>query len=372
MAEELDELRVDALHDVAIRAHEVGAVGEKELRIGAQEVRELGERPLVADRLHHAVHLPVDSLHLRESRLVDLLGRAIRGRLDAHVVRVPRGAIGERAHPHRLASAGDVRLREKRVESLVRGLHLLRVRLHCRSGEPLLLRLRNARRKAREHHEHGALHRIVGEQPLHLLGHIAQRDLRSGHLRGKPLLQQRDVLIDHGAEPVDARDDVLVVLDRRVRIQLHRLREELRTTARVDREILSGKASAGDRVFRAAAKEIVVELIVRRERCAIDRRDHCERILQLLLSQRDRVERRIGPPAVLPLVSRIRGRLGILGVAIVPVEREQLVQAHAIRLLPFLGDERLIARGPVGAIDALRERRTRGERDERERDRDRG
>ena len=195
MSEELDELRVDALHDVAIGAHEIGAVGVEELRVGAKKVRELRERPLVADRLHHAVHLAADAFHLREPRLVDLLRRAIRGGLDAHVVRIPRRAVGERAHPHGLSRPRDVGLREIRVESLVRGLHLFRVRFHRRGGEPLLIGVRNARRKSREHHEHGTLQRIRSEQPLHLLGHVPQRDLRRGHLRGEPLLEERDVLI---------------------------------------------------------------------------------------------------------------------------------------------------------------------------------
>ncbi len=189
MSELVDQLRIDALHNVAVCAHEIGAVGEEELRIGAQKVRELRERALVADRLHHAVHLSANALHLREPRLVDLRGRAIGGGLNANVVRVPRGAVGESAHAYCFPRARDVALGEKGVEPFVRGLHLFRVRLYRGGGEALLVRGGDARGKARERHEHRALHRIGGEQPLHLIGDIAQRDARRRDLRLESPLQ---------------------------------------------------------------------------------------------------------------------------------------------------------------------------------------
>src|SRR3569832_1651845 len=108
MSEEGDELRIDALDDVAVRTHEIGAVREEELRISAQVVRALGERALDADRLHHAVHLPVDALHLREAGLVYLIRRAIRCGFDPHVVRIPRSSIGKRAQSDGFPGAWEI------------------------------------------------------------------------------------------------------------------------------------------------------------------------------------------------------------------------------------------------------------------------
>ena len=221
---------------------------------------------------------------------MDLLGRAIRGRLDANVVRIPGRAVRERAHPHRLPGARDVRLGQKRIQPLVGGLHLRRVGCHRGGRESFLLARGNVRWEAREHHEDGALQWIRSEQPLYLRRHIAQRDARRSHLRVQPLAQEHDRLIDHGAEAVDARKDVLVVLDRRIRVQLDGLREQLRAGSCIDCQILAREACAGYRIVGAAPKEIVVELIALRERLAIDGRDRGEWRLQLILAPGDRFQ----------------------------------------------------------------------------------
>ena len=91
-----------------------------------------------------------------------------------------------------------------------------------------------------------------------------------------------------------------------------------------------------ERVRVIAAKQLVIELIRGIELRAVNRAQRVERIVQLALAPRDRLERVVGPAGVLAGIAHGRRVLGKLAHRVVPFLREQVMQPSAVRCAGLL------------------------------------
>ena len=102
------ETAVDALGGISRDAHQIVGVTGDELRIGAEELEEVGEAALEAGFGHGALHVGVDARDFLEAELVDVLGRHGQRGIFADFGAVISIAIGQVARADGLARAGDI------------------------------------------------------------------------------------------------------------------------------------------------------------------------------------------------------------------------------------------------------------------------
>src|SRR2546422_7248167 len=195
-------------------------------------------------------------------------------------------------------------------------------------------------RSLRERPEQRARHRVVGREPADLVGHIAQRHARRRGPGLESLAEQYDGLIDQRRDPVQARQDVLVVADARGGHLRQQLAHVLLHAAELrDREILVLEAGAFDPLLEPPPEQVVIEPIRGRQAITADRLDDAERLLQLSLASLDRLERLVGPAGALAPVADVRGEFGELGHHVLPVHPKELAQAGTVAQVPRKGNE---------------------------------
>jgi hypothetical protein len=123
LGEELGQLRVRALADVAVEHQALVGPVEEELLVLAREAQELVPRTLEVRRSDDLLHLRADALHLREADGVDFLG-AHRGRRHLlHEGGVVARARGKRGRGELLARGRDVLLLRELPEPGERRVH---------------------------------------------------------------------------------------------------------------------------------------------------------------------------------------------------------------------------------------------------------
>ncbi len=212
-AEQPAQLGIYPLGDVAIRREQLLAGREEELRVGADEGRELREAALEPGLVDDRLHLLADARHFRHSQLVDLLGRQLGGCVRAHAVAVPVRAIGQVSGRDRLAAGGDVLAFEEGEQLLERRSHVVADGGGRVIAELAHVRRLEQRRRLREDRQQRM--RLVGGHHLvaHLVGNVAQRDLGRRHAARQTAAQQFDVLSNHVRQGLDSRDDVFQLVD---------------------------------------------------------------------------------------------------------------------------------------------------------------
>ena len=236
------------------------------------------------------------------------------------------------------ARAGKIFLDEKFVEPVESGNDFLVQRGRRFLPQPGALGFGNLRRKFLERFQQRVLRGILLGLILHLLRHVAQRDARFGDAVFETEVQQHDRLIDQLRQRIQPRNHVVVILNRAMRSHDQRFGGVLLDAAHLmDRQILALEPRAFDPVLDSLPEQIVIQLIGRSERGAIDGVEHLQRRLQFTAAARDGFERFIRPAIVQPRITDVGGPFGILVHRVIPVQFEQFIQPLAIR--PCVGGE---------------------------------
>ncbi len=344
MAEELDQLAVGALADVAIGDEQVLLVLEVELRVGAQELGELLEAALEARLLDDPVHLGPDAGHLGEAELVDLPRRLLGGGHLPHAVAVPGLSVRQLRHADRLAAAGDVGLLEIVEQLAVGGDHLLGERLHRRRPHALLLGGGKVLGKAGEGAQHRAGQGVFDQQVADLLRHVAQGDAGRGDAHPQALGEPGDGLLDQGGHRPQAAQDVLVILNAPRRHDRQHAGDILLHPGDLgDRQQFAREPLALDLLLEVAQDEVVVEPVLALEWRAVERPEDLERLGHVGIAALERRQRAVGPAAVIARIADRGGELRMLVHRVLEVEVDELLQPLALGLSLGVHAQRLAA-----------------------------
>ncbi len=201
---------------------------------------------------------------------------------------VPRLAVGQIAQGNGFAGAGQIFVHQEGVQ-----LPKCRDDLFLQCGfrflpQARLLCLRDTHGKFPEAVEQGVLLRIGLHLVFHLLRHVAQGDARWRDAGGQPLLQQHEGLANQRGHSIEARNQVFVILDGRVRCDGEHARDVLLEAVELgDLKIFTREARARHGQLIVFAEQVVAELIGVIELRAVDGADDLERRLQLSLPSRD-------------------------------------------------------------------------------------
>ncbi len=184
-----------------------------ELRVGAQEVQELGERALEPAGLHGLQHLGVDLGHLVQTQLVDPFRRHVGGGELQDLGLVVGLAVGQRIGAQRRLGVGDILVVEEAEQGLVGRDHLAADRLDRLRFQLRLLGGGDVVGELGEGAEEDGVFRRLG------LGDGADRGVAAlqRHLgRGEAALQPRThvvfLVVEVARDLAHLRDEVTVLL----------------------------------------------------------------------------------------------------------------------------------------------------------------
>ncbi|MEJ0049279.1 MAG: hypothetical protein WDN04_26600 [Rhodospirillales bacterium] len=137
--EQRRQFGVGALGHGAVARQHVFRAGKQELRVGVDEIIELGARALEARALHHLIHFHVDARHLAQAQFMDLLRAHGGGGLLGDHGLVEGGAARQAGGIELLARRRQVFVRHERLESGKRRHHGLGNGLAARFREAALV-----------------------------------------------------------------------------------------------------------------------------------------------------------------------------------------------------------------------------------------
>jgi hypothetical protein len=162
------------------------------------------------------------------------------------------------------------------------------------------------------------------------------------------LLQPRDRLLHHHRDAVQAAEDVLVLADAaRGHHRQHARRVLLRAAHLADRQVLAHELLALDAVGELLHQQVVVEPVLALELLAVDALENLERAHLVLIAQRHRLERVVGPPIVARRVADHCGELGPLVHRVVEVDVDEVLKPLALGVSFLVRLERVDARQDV-------------------------
>src|SRR5438876_1900733 len=303
---------IDFLCDDTVAVHQVVRLVVEKTRIRPQKFREVMEAALESRRRDDFVHFRADTLHFRESNLVNLLRRQIRSGLPTHVKRIRGGAIRQRRRGNGFTARRDVSFRNVVMQFLncrnnhagVKLIRALRQSSFFASGKPRGKFTKRLQQRARQ--------RIRGNQAGNLLGHIAQHEFRRRVPPLQSFAQQFDVLLDVFRQRFQPRQDILVVRHRLMRHRRQRRRHSLLNSPHlrhwhpqamrhytVERHGVVAILQPLFHGFQPLPVKVVVELLAGRKRIARNGLQLSEALVQMTDSRLDALSRIIAPPAIL-------------------------------------------------------------------------
>ncbi len=251
IVEQLRQLRIDVLLQIAEALHQCGAAVVVELRVVLQELEERGEIALEADLRLDLFHLAADAGDFLQAELVDRVRRQVgRGR-DPGEVRIPLAAMRHRRPTHLRACALEVLVADEVVQPLVRRIDLLRDRVAVRGLQARAIGRSNGVRKTLERRVEQALLRIRGNDVLQLRQHFLHQHARIRQVLRESLAHVRDRLVRPHDVLAHAPEETVVVGGGREWLRAragaqhrHQRRDALEL---VDRHQLARKLRAVDR-----------------------------------------------------------------------------------------------------------------------------
>jgi len=201
----------------------------------------------------------------------------------------------------------------------------------------------NIRRHLREGVDHRALHRIIVDLGLHLIVHIAKRDLRGSHSRGDPLLHQGDGLVHQRFNSFEPQQDVFVILARLAGHDREDVRnlllnpfklidrhEEVVRNHALERDRIVVELQAFDGCLQQVAIQIEADLIFCAELPAIDPGQAIQTVLEVLLAASDGRLGIVRPSHVLSRIPHRRRQLRMLGHPVFPILIELRTQGVTV------------------------------------------
>ena len=306
LAEELDELGVDAFARREILLVKIVGVLEVELRVGAQVFEEFPEAAIETHFLDDIHHLAADAFDLVESDTMNLVRRQARRRVGSGAEFVPGRAVGQFGQTDALARGWQVGLVKVSIQFAIGRQHGLFNDLGCLGAEALAVRRRDGFRKGRKRFEERTvgselhdLHRNLVRQALH-------QDLWRRVSGLAAFFGQRDRLVDNVIDLGQPRYPVVVVLDRDQSELVGQVVEVLHAATLRKRHQVSVELVFVDVVLELAAEELVVELVVLGQRRTINRVHAAQKVPGLLVALFDRPETAVRPFAVVTSVAHHR------------------------------------------------------------------
>ena len=162
------------------------------------------------------------------------------------------------------------------------------------------------------------------------------------------LLQEGNCLLDQSRHAVQTRDQIFVVFCRLERGRGDHLRDALLHAAHlIDLQELERELIAFDRELCVTPIKVVTDHVGLGKFRPVDRLDEFEIEFVCLLAPRDRLERNIAPPIVLPRITDGRGKLRRFLHGVFPRKIEETMQPIGFAQFFFIREQLFSARREI-------------------------
>ena len=326
--EECGHLPVHFLRDIGGFLEQLFGIVRIELRIGPQKFDELGKRAVEFHQLDDVVHFCPDPGNLPQPEIVDIVGgRVIEGGEEAGQVFVIRPPIFQRGCSERLAGSGDVLVGEESQVLPVGGHDGFGDGSGGLCPKPVRVFAADEFGDAQKRSEEYAVFRVVDD---------GAGDRRHDPVQNHPGLREPirearahvvDVLREKGSDCVQSRQIQLVFFRRPERHRLvHALNPDVESGIARERHPVRAVLRKVCPMAYHEFKQVVVCLVVRRQRVPVDRFQTIEELPIFFPRELQRSSCHVGQTVVVvghPATAREQ-RIPLQ--AVTPFIREQLVE----------------------------------------------